>query len=185
VVGLLTGNPAEDNQILDTVAMQNGVSAAVLARYVDEYKQQREKDAPGIIQEYNYLKANGQFNGSITEYMKYKANLGDNGGANRGTIISQEDANYIGIPTVAGYSKDQIIYDLAASSTAPKWFIDTIGGARASIDPLYAQTAWDKVKNDPTVKNYTKGISKTNTTDLSSLTQTANQLYKAKTGGVE
>lgn len=184
IVGQLTGDPAKDNQLLAYVAEQNGVSQASLVMAVDNYKQDVAKSAPGIVQEYNYLKSNGQFNGSITEYMKYKANLGDNP-ASAGKIVSQEDANYIGIPAVAGLPKNKIIYDLAAESIAPKWFTETIGGAVQSLEPSVVQEAWDKVKKDPEVQSYIKGLPKDSTGGYSSTITNAANTYKAKAASID
>jgi len=116
LVSSLTGDPATDNTILQSVAEQNGVSVAALASAVDQYKQDLKKAEPNFLQEYNLAKSQG-FKGT---YLQFKnASSGSSGSKN---TISASDARAFGLPvSFVGMDESTFINSLG-SSKVPSWY---------------------------------------------------------------
>lgn len=118
IIGTLTGDPTHDNQVLEYVAEQNGVSAASLAAAVDDYKTAKAQAQPSGIKEYELAKSQG-FKGTFMDYQRVLHPGAGTGGGNKITV---SDAKTLGIPlSMVGLDEATVINSLA-SEKVPEWY---------------------------------------------------------------
>lgn len=167
VASLLTGDPAADQETLQTAADQIGVPLQNLAAAVDEYRRQAIKDAPGAAGEFLYLQANGMLPQGVSSYggyVSWKA-AASRAPAGPGKTIPQTVANKAGLTGLAGVPYSTF-YGVAVGpggkwqegpdGSPPAWFQSMVDQEyQASI--FDAKPLWDEFKASPGAKQLLTG----------------------------
>lgn len=151
----LTGNPDEDTALIVEAARREGLSPAAVSAAVDEYNQKQEQNLPAAIREWSYLKSIGEIPASMS-FLSYQASQKVKSGTSGAKPLSSFEARAVGLPELAGYSKDEIAQQMVGpdgspSETPPQFLRDIVEArlGRTLNDDSYVQEIWDSMKTDP------------------------------------
>ena len=158
VMNLLTGNEEEDAVTLQTIAEQNGIPVLNLYNSVTQYKNSIAKTGSTLIKEYSTAVELGYIDPSEISYSEYVASRSTKGkttSAPKGKVFSIQEANSIGVPSLAGVSEDQIINasvdDYGRILTVPPtWFYELIS-QQMQMSPTFefATEKWEEFTSKP------------------------------------
>ena len=166
VSGLLTGDEATDSELIQQIARDRGIDdPQFIIKAVQDYEYKKQQDSqkglPTMVNEYEYAKNNGFFDGSYLEYVKLRGDLSR--ATPKSKVLNIKDAMYIGVPSLAGVSEDELIMSIA-DDYPPEWFRVMVVGQSTkdkAMSPYVSeeevQKLWKEFQKKPEVKRYTTG----------------------------
>lgn len=136
-----------------------GIPATSLYNAIEEYKKNAELDArryqPAIVNEYNLAREQG-YTGTFLQYYQTRQAIGR--APKSSSFIDTREAVKIGVPSLAGLSEDEIVYDLGFNTVPPQWFIDHVeSNARQSLIPDKVAELWTEFKSKPEIQEFVSG----------------------------
>lgn len=148
--GIAEMDEKDQMKAIEEQAANYGIDANFLMTAVNDYKQQKLKDLPGAIGEYEIMKRDYGFKGGPLDYIKQKAQAGRIASTG-GNVLSFDEARRYQLPEeLIGKSELEVIQDLSVSRV-PDWF--QVSQKRAGHwdgkDTNSLQIQWDSFRNTP------------------------------------
>lgn len=127
-----------------------GVDQNFLMTAVNKLKQQKIKDLPATIAEYEYMRENFGFKGSPLDYARQKAQASRIASTGGSTLSFDEARRYQLPEELIGKSELEVIQDLSVSKV-PDWFqmSQKRAGHWDGKSPADLQTQWESFRNTP------------------------------------
>lgn len=150
-----TLTPEQQDQAIIDVAKAKGIDPSFVAQSLADYRRVVASTNPEIVREYEYVVAQGQFEGTLMQYTKLKrdAMRVAKGGGNG--VFTAEEANRYELPKeLVGKTEIEIIDDLNVQKV-PAWFKKSqtrAGHLPEGATEKEVQTQWESFRNLPDVK---------------------------------
>lgn len=149
---------ADRDKTISEWADSYGVSEDYLKTAVKNYRMDMSKANPAIVQEYEYMKNNSGYKGSLLDYQRAKKNavtvsnnISKNGS---GATFTFSDARDFDLPeSLIGLSDKEVIQQLSVSK-APAWFKESqtkAGHLAPEAGPAELAAQWQAFRNSPDI----------------------------------
>lgn len=149
---------AERDSAIADWADSYGVSEDYLKTAVKNYRIDMSKANPAIVQEYEYMKNNSGYKGSLLDYQRAKKNaitVSNNISSNgKGGTFTFDDARDFDLPeSLIGLNDKDVIQQLSVSK-APNWFKESqtkAGHLAPDAGPAELASQWNAFRNSPDI----------------------------------
>jgi len=157
-----TANPnltpeQKDNAIIE-VAKAKGIDPIYVAQSLADYRRVLASADPATVQEYNFVKSQGQFSGTLLQYIASKRDAMRVATTGGNTFTKDEAVRYDLPKELIGKSEADVISDLNVSRV-PDWFrLSQVRAGNIAKDATDAEfkAQWENFRNLPDIQIYRK-----------------------------
>lgn len=135
---------------INEISSSYGVDGNFLMTAVNKVKQDRLKDLPTSVREWEYMKQNYGYKGTLFNYQQQKANA-SRIASTGGEVLSSEDAKRFNLPSsLVGKSERDVILDLSVGRV-PDWFREFLKKTEPEKYPEFTEegikSVWEAFRN--------------------------------------